>query len=147
MSACREYELLIEALADGELPSDQLRAVESHLAGCGGCSAYRSELTRLKGLFDAVSLPQDAPDVREAVVSGIRRRLLWRFALVAGGILLVKCLDVLGVFGEGAAGRLIVAIGAVLLITLLEVNPFRIICPEELPALPAPQEGANHGNP
>lgn len=71
--------------------------------------------------------------------------ILRRFALVAAGILLIKCLDVLGVFGEGTAGRLIVAVGAVLLFTLLEVNPFRIICPEELPALPASQEGAKHG--
>ena len=146
MSACREYELLIEAFAVGELPADQLQALESHLAECHGCSAYHVELTRLDRLFDAVSLPQDAPDVSEAVVSTIRRRLLWRFALVATGILLIKCLDVLGVFGDGAAPRLIVTVGAVLLFALLEVNPFRIVRPEELPALPASQEGADHGN-
>jgi anti-sigma factor RsiW len=146
MSACREYEPLIEAFADGELPADQLEALESHLAGCDGCSSYRSELTRLVGLFDVVSLAQDAPDVREAVASGIRRRLVWRFVLVAAGVLLIKCLDVQGVFGDGGIARSIVAVGAVLLFALLEVNPFRIIRPEELPALPASQEGANYGN-
>jgi anti-sigma factor RsiW len=147
MSACREYEPLIEAFADAELPADQLEALESHLAECDGCSAYQSEMTRLDGLFDAVSLPQDAPDVREAVVSAIRRRFLRRFALVAAAIMLIKCLDVLDVFGDGAVGRLIVAAGAVLLFALLEVNPFRIVQPEELPAMPVSQEGANHGKP
>jgi anti-sigma factor RsiW len=146
MSACNEYELLIEAHADGELAADQTKALQEHLAECPGCSAYHSEMTRLNSMLGDLTLPDDAPDVSAAVVAGIRRRAWRRFALVAVGVLLVKLMDVLGVFGGGAMPRLIVMAIALLLFALLQVNPFRIVRPEEVRLVPSPREGGNHGN-
>ncbi len=69
----REAEELLSALLDGELPEDQRRAVEAHLAECEVC---RRNLESLRRTMDLVSglPPRPAPShFAEAVRRNLRR--------------------------------------------------------------------------
>jgi anti-sigma factor RsiW len=54
MSACPDKELLLHALADGELDAGNAVALEAHVASCAGCAAELADIRALKrALADA----------------------------------------------------------------------------------------------
>ncbi len=147
MKPCEEYQLLLEIWTDGELGDDQARELEQHVAECEGCAAYRAELVRLSDDLGRLTLRQDAPDMAGAIVRRVKRRAWARFVLVAFGILLLKLLDVFGVFGSGAVSSLVVAAGVVLAFGLLRVNPFRLVNPQDMLGLNESAKGVSHARP
>ena len=89
MTACADKEMLLHALADGELDAANCAAIEAHVKGCAGCSAeleaivaVRSHLTeslprenappalrrRVESMLGEATIP-DAPASREAWAS------------------------------------------------------------------------------
>jgi hypothetical protein len=68
MPPCQQYEPLIDAYADGELPAEQVAALEAHLGRCEGCSAHYRELVRLTSMVDGLEFPSKAPDGSVGVV-------------------------------------------------------------------------------
>jgi hypothetical protein len=68
MSDCESYEMSLSALADGELPTEDLLPTLDHLAECPSCQAFYRDLRAL-----AAALPADAADTADA--AGNSRRL------------------------------------------------------------------------
>lgn len=127
VAACREYELLIETLADGELDADQVGLVRRHMTECPACAAYHAELLALNDRLEHLALGASGPDIVGAVGSTIQWRLRVRFAMIAAGLLALKLLDLLGYLGSGLTPRLIVTAGAVSAFVLLGFNPLRLV--------------------
>jgi anti-sigma factor RsiW len=61
MSACPDKELLLHALADGELDAGNVLALEAHIAGCPGCAAELAAIRQVKAQLKAASLAYTAP--------------------------------------------------------------------------------------
>jgi len=86
-SDCNKFELLLDALRDGELSSDERRAVEQHAASCLRCQGQLADIERVVATLRAlprVKPPRDfsqdldkliAPRPRAKVVS--LRPLIW----------------------------------------------------------------------
>ncbi|HEY1750270.1 MAG TPA: anti-sigma factor [Caulobacteraceae bacterium] len=53
MSACPDQELLLHALADGELDAGNALALEAHVAGCAGCAAELAAIREVKARLAA----------------------------------------------------------------------------------------------
>lgn len=51
---CERIEPLLSGYVDGELAAPQVRAVETHLAGCPDCRGAIEQLRRLEGLYAGV---------------------------------------------------------------------------------------------
>jgi anti-sigma factor RsiW len=143
---CEEYRLPLEALVDGELSGDEAGMLKQHIAGCEGCATYRAELIRLSDALGRLDLRQDVPDVTGAVVRGARHQVWARFGAVACGVLVLKLLDVLGVFGTSTVSGLIVAIGVAAAFCFLNINPFRLVRPEEILRPSEPVKGVSHAS-
>lgn len=62
MSDCETYEISISALADGELPAEDLLPTLDHLAECASCRAFYRDLRAL-----AAALPADAETASSAL--------------------------------------------------------------------------------
>jgi anti-sigma factor RsiW len=61
--ACRELVELVTEYLEGALPPDEVRAVEAHLAGCGGCERYLDQMratVRALGSVPVDVLPEEA---------------------------------------------------------------------------------------
>jgi predicted anti-sigma-YlaC factor YlaD len=71
MSDCETYEMSLSALADGELPTDELLRAIDHLAECPGCRAFYRDLRAL-----AAALPD--PQRLSASVPGEAPEEIWR---------------------------------------------------------------------
>lgn len=67
--ACADQELLLNAFIDGELDAANTAALETHVAGCGGC---REEIDRLRSVHDALA----TPGVRHEMPDELKDRLL-----------------------------------------------------------------------
>jgi anti-sigma factor RsiW len=61
MSACPDKELLLHALADGELDAGNALEVEAHIAGCAGCAAEYEAMRQVKARLGAAPLAYAAP--------------------------------------------------------------------------------------
>ena len=68
MAVCADQELLLAALADGELDAAHMAMVEAHVTRCEGC---RDELERLEALRKLLSLD----GVRHAAPQGLKARI------------------------------------------------------------------------
>lgn len=65
MSDCETYEMSISALADGELPAEDLLPTLDHLADCASCRAFYRDVRALAAALpaEAASSPSDeAPE-------------------------------------------------------------------------------------
>ena len=62
MSACPDQELLLHALADGELDAGNAVALEAHLAGCAACAEALAAIREVKARLAAAQLAYTAPD-------------------------------------------------------------------------------------
>ncbi|HEX7181634.1 MAG TPA: zf-HC2 domain-containing protein [Thermoanaerobaculia bacterium] len=72
MSDCATYEMSISALADGELPAEDLLPAIDHLAGCPSCQAFYRDVRALAAALpaggarhlsvSAASAPGEAPE-------------------------------------------------------------------------------------
>ncbi|MGJ4949239.1 anti-sigma factor family protein [Bradyrhizobium sp. HKCCYLS20291] len=58
---CDEAEILIHALADGELDAGHAREVEAHIAGCSRCAAELAGIREMKQMLAAADLTFKAP--------------------------------------------------------------------------------------
>jgi anti-sigma factor RsiW len=61
MSACPDKELLLHALADGELDAGNVLALEAHVATCAGCAAELGAIREVKAQLRAAPLAYAAP--------------------------------------------------------------------------------------
>lgn len=61
MSACPDQELMLHALADGELDAGNAVALEAHVAGCAGCAAELAAIREVKRALAAAPLAYAAP--------------------------------------------------------------------------------------
>ena len=61
MSACADKELLLHALADGELDAGHAAEVEAHVAGCPACAAELAEIREVKARLAATPAAYAAP--------------------------------------------------------------------------------------
>lgn len=97
MKRCKEYEVELSALIDGE--SDPATAVEllDHVIQCASCSEFYRELRSFQSLVDDLS-PEPAPEQAEAPARR-ERRFRWLGATPR--------------WAWGAAAVLIVAVGAI----------------------------------
>ncbi len=72
----------LSAYVDGELPAEQVRAVEAHCAGCAACAAEVADLRALAVALVAAPVPPVRPAaVEQAVASAraaVQRPSLWR---------------------------------------------------------------------
>jgi anti-sigma factor RsiW len=58
---CTDYEMLLHALADGELDAGHVRDVETHIAGCADCAEKLKAVRALRGAMASASLKEPAP--------------------------------------------------------------------------------------
>ena len=71
-SCCREYELLLHGLADGELDAANALFLENHLQSCEACAAAYNEILSQKELIKDESLRFRAPEpLRERVLAAL----------------------------------------------------------------------------
>ena len=143
---CEQYRSHLEAYVDEELPADQIHDLESHITECECCMAYRAELKNLRDGLNRLTFAQDGPNIAEAIVYSVKRRITVRFVLAASFVLVLKVLDVCGVFGSGIIPRLIVAAGVLSMFYVTGINPFRLVRPEELLESPETHKGAKHAS-
>ena len=143
---CEQYRSHLEAYVDEELPDDQIHDLESHIAECECCRPYRAELEWLRNGLSQLAFTQETPNLSEVVVCSLRRRFIARFVLASSFVVVLKVLDVFGVFGSGVAPRLIVAAGAMCVLCLLKINPLRIVRPEEILPWNQNSKGVEHAN-
>jgi anti-sigma factor RsiW len=61
MSACPDKELLLHALADGELDAGNTLALEAHVATCAGCAADLAAIREVKARLAATPAGYQAP--------------------------------------------------------------------------------------
>ena len=61
MSACPDKELLLHALADGELDAGNALALETHVATCAGCATELDAIREVKAQLRAAPLAYSAP--------------------------------------------------------------------------------------
>jgi anti-sigma factor RsiW len=61
VSACPDKELLLHALADGELDAGHAAEVEAHVAGCPACAAELAEIREVKARLAATPAAYTAP--------------------------------------------------------------------------------------
>lgn len=73
MSDCESYEMSLSALADGELPAEDLLPTLDHLAECPSCQAFYRDLRAL-----AAVLPSSDPRRLAASAPGEAPEEIWR---------------------------------------------------------------------
>jgi anti-sigma factor RsiW len=69
---CRDVVELITAYLDGELPADVREAVETHLAGCDGCTMVLDEFRRTIELTGRLSDDDVSPQQRATLLDAFR---------------------------------------------------------------------------
>jgi anti-sigma factor (TIGR02949 family) len=82
VTGCEGARALVPAYVDGELVGEDLRAFESHLAGCPGCrEALHAETAMAEDLGRSLAAPTAPPELRRRVADSIgaaeRRRSWW----------------------------------------------------------------------
>ena len=110
MSDCETYEMSISALADGELPAEDLLPTLDHLAECSSCQAFYRDVRALAAALPAGAAPAsasgEAPEevwrrIEEAAPGLSRTGRVRPWALrLAAAVLLVA-----GLWGALAAAR------------------------------------------
>ncbi|MGH8713100.1 MAG: anti-sigma factor family protein, partial [Casimicrobiaceae bacterium] len=58
---CEEAEILLHALADGELDAGNARAIEAHVATCANCAQRLREIRDMREAFAGRALQFEAP--------------------------------------------------------------------------------------
>jgi anti-sigma factor RsiW len=69
---CRDVVELITAYLEGELPADVREAVETHLAGCDGCTMVLDEFRRTIELTGRLGDDDVTPEQRETLREAFR---------------------------------------------------------------------------
>ena len=107
--SCAPFEGDLSAYIDGELPSHEARALESHLASCPSCPALLEDLRGVVAGVGALPGPSAPHDLADRVMAEVRRPapvvspapgwLRWGSLTVAASLLLVFTLHLSGVIG------------------------------------------------
>ena len=74
---CREVVELLNGYLDGALPADVRAAVETHLAGCDGCTMVLDEFRQAIAMTGQLTEEQVAPGQREILLAAFRG---WAFS-------------------------------------------------------------------
>jgi anti-sigma factor RsiW len=69
---CREVVELITAYLDDALPADVRSAVETHLAGCDGCTTVLEEFRQTIALTGMLTKEQISPAQRDILLAAFR---------------------------------------------------------------------------
>jgi anti-sigma factor RsiW len=69
---CREVVELINGFLDDALPADVRAAVESHLAGCDGCTLVLEEFRQTIAMTGMLTEEQVTPDQRDVLLAAFR---------------------------------------------------------------------------
>jgi len=120
VSVCLDKELLLHALADGELDAGNAAALETHMAGCAACADELADIREVKSRLAAAPLSYVAPAslharfdaaLAEASAPPRRRRGLaaetWVMSGAIGALAASLALFTLIPSGEGLEGQLI----------------------------------------
>lgn len=67
MSPCETWEISISALADGELPSEDLLSTIDHLAECPGCQAFYRDVRALAAALPARTAAEPGEEAPEEI--------------------------------------------------------------------------------
>lgn len=115
MKYCEEYAALLDLFVDGELPAEEMKRVENHLAECRGCRAYVDDALAIRAAFPDVEdteVPEGfAQDVMERVRAAsvkdeklveLRRRGIRRWMGTAAA--LAACCALVVLIRSGPAG-------------------------------------------
>lgn len=124
MKYCEEYAALLDLFVDGELPAEEMKRVENHLAECRGCRAYVDDALAIRAAFPDVEdteVPEGfAQDVMERVRAAsvkdgtfveLRRRGIRRWMGTAAALAACCALVVLIRSGPAGGDRAAVAAG------------------------------------
>jgi anti-sigma factor RsiW len=114
VSACADKELLLHALADGELDAGNAAELEAHVASCPACAAALAEIREVKARLAATPLAYPAPAslharleaaLAEAEAPPPRRRRLGGETWVMGGAIgaLAASLALIALLPTGAS--------------------------------------------
>ncbi|MGH9212200.1 MAG: zf-HC2 domain-containing protein [Acidimicrobiales bacterium] len=141
--ACETWREAISALADGEDPGVDGRLLDAHLARCGGCRAFQSQVVQIRGTL-RVRAAAAMPDLSRRIVklnALVDRAGRWR---VVRALLAVVALEILVlsvpalIWGEEAAtsehaarhlGAFTAAYGAALLVVAARPARARTVLP------------------
>jgi anti-sigma factor RsiW len=119
VSACPDKELLLHALADGELDAGNAAELEAHVAGCPACAAELAEIREVKARLAATPAAYAAPGslharldaaLAEAAAPPERRRLgaeAWVMSGAIGALAASLALATLIPTGMSIEGQLI----------------------------------------
>jgi anti-sigma factor RsiW len=119
VSVCPEKELLLHALADGELDAGNAVALEAHVAACAACAAELAAIREVKARLAAQPLGYAAPAslharldaaLAEATAPPPRRRFLaetWAAAGAIGALAASLAIFAIAPSGQGPEGQLI----------------------------------------
>ncbi|MDD4987150.1 MAG: zf-HC2 domain-containing protein, partial [Dehalococcoidales bacterium] len=69
---CKDFEELLSAYADGELPRTQREFIEEHLSSCANCRATLSEFEAAGRQLSSLRNVPETPDIRAAALSKIK---------------------------------------------------------------------------
>jgi len=69
---CREVVELLNGYLDGALPADVRAAVETHLAGCDGCTMVLEEFRQTIAMTGMLTEDQVTPAQRETLLAAFR---------------------------------------------------------------------------
>src|SRR5229473_3146723 len=96
---CQETELLIHALADGELDLVKSIEIETHLQGCQSCARAQEEIHRLRSCMKDASLRfTPAANFEKRLRSAVRQEAKekprmqapwWRWSMAAASLIVV----------------------------------------------------------
>jgi len=93
MMSCEQFEPLISAYVDGELPAEQSRQLEEHLAACERCTRELAEVRALKEQLAMMKFkePTDAELRRywSSIYNRLERGLGWM--LFSAGAIILLC--------------------------------------------------------
>jgi anti-sigma factor RsiW len=112
----------LHAFADGELPEDERRRVEAHLAVCTECARELSIIRNLGGAMRDMKTPRAGGSVWEGVHRRITRPLGW--ILLTAGALLWAVLMTVAWFRQSLTleWAAVTAVGAGLLVLLVGIG-------------------------
>jgi anti-sigma factor RsiW len=71
--SCERFSRLFEAMVDGDLPQDEMRAARAHLRACEACRLEYERATACRQLLRSSATIRPSGRVRAAVMAGARR--------------------------------------------------------------------------
>jgi anti-sigma factor RsiW len=98
---CESWKVKLDTYVDGELPADEMRAVDTHMKTCPSCAADALARVQMKRSIQAAGIRfRPSAEFRQRVqqrVAGKQRRPAFRFAWAVAGALAIVLLIGIGI--------------------------------------------------